>query len=604
MIYCDYKYNYADYDFRNYAFIENEDHQDINPAVIKILDKRTHAIISSFDNHLKTEYKKIVLDKYNYIYIFDNKYVIFAGMMYRRWPYLDRTMYTKETDDYYLNRNFPFVFCELIYSELDILDFEVFAKQINLQFPAQQIAVFDINQYNIRLLNDISFSHDNNDKFHTFAERFKDYLNLYKLLNDNHARQTIADNYDYNEVISYLEDILKKLDEYYCQFNYKTFTISKHEKVLLIEESLIVYVGIKGSCSSFRDKQNHNGNIIDRYTVVIQELTFNELYNQTKFSKFIKSIRLMDGTRCTYEKHNNLYYRPFKTGDINEIIVKGYHPEFWQISNFEYVNSKLPHLNLRKRYDSWEGFQYYFVIYELNVNGKIGIAVARTTNAKAHFDGYSMLDALEHYKNIPYNLFVSNASWQKCRETLIEEAKLCKWKNAKRKGKSYSLLADKVTFYILPRLIKNKDEVYSVQKEILKEAEENIDKPFERYVYDIIDYKWKSEELMLECVEKVFRKSTVIHQYRPYFLRSSKGQLSYDVFVCGKNIAFEYQGKQHFEPVDFFGGEKHFQEQVARDRLKKKLSEENGVTLIYVNYDEDVSIELIKEKVAQALDSK
>ena len=79
MIYCDYKYNYADYDFRNYAFIENEDYQDINPAVIKILDKRTRTIISSFDNHLRTEYKKIVLDKYNYIYIFDNKYVLFAG---------------------------------------------------------------------------------------------------------------------------------------------------------------------------------------------------------------------------------------------------------------------------------------------------------------------------------------------------------------------------------------------------------------------------------------------------------------------------------------------------------------------------------------------
>ena len=107
---------------------------------------------------------------------------------------------------------------------------------------------------------------------------------------------------------------------------------------------------------------------------------------------------------------------------------------------------------------------------------------------------------------------------------------------------------------------------------------------------------------MLECVGKVFRKNTVIHQYRPYFLRSPKGQLSYDVFVCGKNIAFEYQGKQHFEPVDFFGGEKHFQEQVERDKLKKKLSEENGVTLIYVNYDEDVSVELIKEKVAQVLE--
>ena len=48
-------------------------------------------------------------------------------------------------------------------------------------------------------------------------------------------------------------------------------------------------------------------------------------------------------------------------------------------------------------------------------------------------------------------------------------------------------------------------------------------------------------------------------------------------------------------------GDLHQIEQVARDKLKKKLSDENGVTLIYVNYDEDVSVELIKEKVAQAL---
>ena len=150
--------------------------------------------------------------------------------MYRRWPFLDRTMYTKETDDYYLNRNFPFVFCELIYSESEIIDFKKFARQINLQFPAQQVAVFNINQYNIRVLNDMSFSHDNDDKFHTFAECFKGYIDLYKLLNDNHMRQTIVDNYDYNEAVSYFEDVLKKLDEHFEQFNYKTFTIRERRR--------------------------------------------------------------------------------------------------------------------------------------------------------------------------------------------------------------------------------------------------------------------------------------------------------------------------------------------------------------------------------------
>lgn len=76
--------------------------------------------------------------------------------------------------------------------------------------------------------------------------------------------------------------------------------------------------------------------------------------------------------------------------------------------------------------------------------------------------------------------------------------------------------------------------------------------------------------------------------------------MSYDVFICGLNIAIEYQGKQHFEPVEIFGGEEHFKNQVVRDKLKQELSRKNGVTLIYINYWEDISSDLIKDKVALA----
>ena len=73
----------------------------------------------------------------------------------------------------------------------------------------------------------------------------------------------------------------------------------------------------------------------------------------------------------------------------------------------------------------------------------------------------------------------------------------------------------------------------------------------------------------------------------------------YDVFVCGLKIAFEYQGKQHFEPVGIFGGEEAFISIQERDARKAKLSVENGVKLIYVNYWEDVSLELIKGKLKE-----
>ena len=75
--------------------------------------------------------------------------------------------------------------------------------------------------------------------------------------------------------------------------------------------------------------------------------------------------------------------------------------------------------------------------------------------------------------------------------------------------------------------------------------------------------------------------------------------MSYDVNVCGENIAIEYQGKQHFEPVEFFGGQKHLEEQRKRDELKREKSEQNGIILICINYWEDISLDLIKSKIAE-----
>ncbi len=47
-------------------------------------------------------------------------------------------------------------------------------------------------------------------------------------------------------------------------------------------------------------------------------------------------------------------------------------------------------------------------------------------------------------------------------------------------------------------------------------------------------------------------------------------------------IGIEYQGAQHDKPVEFFGGQKAFEENLKRDERKRQLCEENGVKLIEV----------------------
>ena len=75
--------------------------------------------------------------------------------------------------------------------------------------------------------------------------------------------------------------------------------------------------------------------------------------------------------------------------------------------------------------------------------------------------------------------------------------------------------------------------------------------------------------------------------------------MSYDVFITGLNVAIEYQGKQHFEPVDFFGGEESFVNVQKRDKEKAMLSKERGIKLVYINYWENVTPELIRERVGK-----
>ena len=64
------------------------------------------------------------------------------------------------------------------------------------------------------------------------------------------------------------------------------------------------------------------------------------------------------------------------------------------------------------------------------------------------------------------------------------------------------------------------------------------------------------------------------------------GRQSLDFYLPDYNIAIECQGKQHFEIVDYFGGEKGFNLTYERDLRKKQLCEKNGITILYyANYN-------------------
>lgn len=68
----------------------------------------------------------------------------------------------------------------------------------------------------------------------------------------------------------------------------------------------------------------------------------------------------------------------------------------------------------------------------------------------------------------------------------------------------------------------------------------------------------------------------------------NNGKLSYDFYLPQYNVLVECQGIQHYEPIEYFGGEEQFKIQQEHDRRKREYAEKNGYKLLeiwYYDYD-------------------
>jgi hypothetical protein len=75
-----------------------------------------------------------------------------------------------------------------------------------------------------------------------------------------------------------------------------------------------------------------------------------------------------------------------------------------------------------------------------------------------------------------------------------------------------------------------------------------------------------------------------IREYSPKWL----GRQRIDIYIPSKNIGIEYNGEQHYRPVDWFGGNEGFLNQQKRDERKRDLCETNGLPLIEWRFNEEV----------------
>ncbi|MEP1441851.1 MAG: hypothetical protein ABJK39_02450 [Hyphomicrobiales bacterium] len=103
---------------------------------------------------------------------------------------------------------------------------------------------------------------------------------------------------------------------------------------------------------------------------------------------------------------------------------------------------------------------------------------------------------------------------------------------------------------------------------------------------------WVSETQLYYQLKDEFKSIQVIQHARPSWL----GRQHLDVYLPELSVAVEFQGEQHDRPIEFFGGQKAFEENQKRDKRKRAACKRNNIKLFEVRegYDLNQLLEEIK----------
>ena len=106
-----------------------------------------------------------------------------------------------------------------------------------------------------------------------------------------------------------------------------------------------------------------------------------------------------------------------------------------------------------------------------------------------------------------------------------------------------------------------------------------------------VPVRWKNEYTLFVQVQNIYPDSQ--YQFHSKWL----GHQSLDIFIPSKKVGIEYQGLQHYNAVDFFGGESKLKAQQLLDKEKKKKCKENGIKLIEWRFDEPICKSAVVKKL-------
>lgn len=132
-----------------------------------------------------------------------------------------------------------------------------------------------------------------------------------------------------------------------------------------------------------------------------------------------------------------------------------------------------------------------------------------------------------------------------------------------------------LTLYFFDESSTLQEQVISLARTVENNLRESVGLPR-------IGEGWVSETELFYFLKNRFSQTSVVQHGKPEWLKKQH----FDIWFPRWKIAVEYHGRQHFEPIDFFGGESSLEETQKRDERKKYLAKSHGVKLFVVRESE------------------
>jgi|AntRauTorckE6833_2_1112554.scaffolds.fasta_scaffold00627_7 hypothetical protein len=399
-------------------------------------------------------------------------------------------------------------------------------------------------------------------------------------------------------------------------------TIWKEFDELTIDETKLDLLGLAMldiEISALLNQENLNKSfqeILDDFDNIILQKRYSRILKQLNTKKFLRELKVMPD--FSYEEHlarEVVAYKHFYDNEYEKYIEslldipKGFHEfidqviEIYDANKGSYINSKISE-KFRHGCISVYGFKFRDQILEI---ADVKIEAYKSSHGKyPHeiiWDFYKEIFPnipekqvlIEKLKKLPIDLNVefrlSEAGSYLLGGNMTRSEGLKHIKAIDVDG--YKDEPDSSGFYHKKRVFESdipkllvpnwiKTLISHNYAKIVREAENEIRDENNKYK---IGGRWLSENNVYETLRKKLPKDTRIIREKWISIRGAK---RLDFYLPDHKLAIEYNGIQHYEPIEFFGGKKGLKARQESDSLKKKYCKERNILLKVIKYDEDI----------------